>query len=70
METLAILIFNEYSLTQTGLTYQGLGYHTGDGVTIPAWKVDEHLLCAELHNAAQRELEANEKLKRKRTHGK
>ena len=32
-------------MTLAGLSYPALGYHTGDGMTLPAWKVDEHMLA-------------------------
>lgn len=42
-------------MVQEGITYQAQGYHTGDGVTVPAWKIDEHMLCARLYGQAQSE---------------
>ncbi|MBC7104562.1 MAG: hypothetical protein H5T97_01335 [Firmicutes bacterium] len=45
-------ILYEYQLNSAGVSYQAQGYHTGDGVTVPAFKVDEHWLCHVLINEA------------------
>lgn len=54
-------ILYEYVLVRFhGLTLQGLGYHTGDGVTVWARKVDEHALCHWLVTAAIDEVQHGE----------
>lgn len=51
----ALRIWNEYAMTLAGLTYPALGYHTGDGATVPAWKVDEHMLAHQCYIEARKE---------------
>ena len=38
--------------TSAGISYQAQGYALEDGVTLPAWKIDEHVLCHELYMRA------------------
>lgn len=42
-------------MTLAGISYQSLGYHTGDGITLPAWKIDEHMVVHRYYHEAQEE---------------
>lgn len=47
-------IIEEYALWSQGVRYEQLGYENPDG-TIPAWKLDEHLLCRRYYEQAKRD---------------
>jgi hypothetical protein len=38
-------IWYEFWLNAHSVSYAALGYHTGDGITLWARKIDEHAIC-------------------------
>jgi hypothetical protein len=49
----AFRIVGEYQDTLSGISYQAMGYHLGDGITLPARKLDEHRAVHRLYGYAQ-----------------
>lgn len=46
-------ILHEWALFRMGITYEAQGYHTGDGVTLWARKIDEHFVVSTLVDKAR-----------------
>jgi hypothetical protein len=52
-------VWTEFWLTLHGVSYASQGYHLGDGVTLWARKIDEHIICQMWFNEAMEERHAD-----------